>query len=210
MCAKAEPTVLAVRLISNGALYIVERVKRGLYSLSKLARWVHEGNLVVAVKGWHGADAVKTSGSSVDETCTLPSASDWWQDAQIDEPVTDVEVGAKSAGLDIAVVFGPSEIDLASSNASFVGLVEHRSQSLAPSRSFNGTEAGSFTFVESQGVGHAVEPMGIDGADSNVIDVQQSPEELLNGMREHYLQALYVSKVIIFTQYLGAVQLTTI
>ncbi|KAJ5794112.1 DNA replication regulator Sld3 [Penicillium paradoxum] len=192
--AKAEPTVLAVRLVANGSLYIVERVKRGLYSLSKLARWVHEGNLIVAVKGWHGTDVVEADAMAVNDTCTLSNGSDWWQTAQIDEPVSDVKVAEKSAGLDIAVVFGPSETELANTDASFVGVIEHRSLSLAPSRSFDAAEAGSFSLTDSQSLGHVVEPMNVDGVESNVGDVQQSPEELLDGMRDHYLQALYVSK----------------
>ncbi|CAG8887165.1 unnamed protein product [Penicillium egyptiacum] len=191
--AKTEPTVLAVRLIPNGGLYIIERVKRGLYSLSKLARWIHEGNLVFAAKGWHGTDA-EVDGVAVDETGAIPDGFDWWQVAQIDEALSDLEMGEKDAGLDIAVIFGPSESDLGNIETSFVGVVEHRSNSLAPSRSFDAAEGGSFLLPESQGLGDVAVAMEVDGVDSNVVDVQQSPEELLEGMRDHYLQALYVSK----------------
>ncbi|KAJ5459406.1 hypothetical protein N7530_011350 [Penicillium desertorum] len=191
--AKTEPTVLAVRLVPNGGLYIIERVKRGLYSLSKLARWIHEGNVVVAAKGWHGTDAA-VNDEAVDETGAIRDGFDWWQVAQIDEPLSDVEIGEKSAGLDIAVVFGSSESDVGNIETSFVGVVEHRSQSLAPSRSFDAAEGDSFLLPESQGLGDVAEAMEVDGVDSNVVDVQQSPEELLDGMRDHYLQALYVSK----------------
>ncbi|CAP93107.1 hypothetical protein E8E15_001396 [Penicillium rubens] len=191
--AKTEPTVLAVRLVPNGGLYIIERVKMGLYSLSKLARWIHEGNLVVAAKGWQGIDAA-VDGEAVDETGGIPDGFDWWQVAQIDEPLSDVEMGEKSAGLDIAVVFGSSESDVGNIETSFVGVVEHRGQSLAPSRSFDAAEGGAFLLPESQGLGDDAAAMEVDGVDSNVVDVQQSPEELLDGMRDNYLQALYVSK----------------
>jgi hypothetical protein len=195
-----------VRLVPNGGLYIVERVKRGIYSLSKLARWVHEGNLVVAAKGWHATDAVDVDSMAVDETGTIPDEFDWWQVAQIDEPLSDVE-GEKSAGLDIAVVFGPSESDLQNTETSFVGVVEHRSHSLAPSRNFDAAEGGSVLLPESQGLGDVTTAMDVDNVESNVVDVQQSPEELLDGMREHYLQALYVSKVICSTHYWEVVRL---
>ncbi|KAJ5158730.1 DNA replication regulator Sld3 [Penicillium coprophilum] len=191
--AKAEPTVLIVRLIPNGGLYVVERVKRGIYSLSKLARWVHEGNLLVAAKGWHPTDVAEGDGMSVDETAAIPDGLDWWQVAQIDEPLSDVEAGEKSAGLDIAVVFGPSESEVGNTEASFVGVVEHRSHSLAPSRSFDAAD-GSSLLPESQGLEEITTAMDVDCVESNVVDVQQSPEELLDGMRDHYLQALYVSK----------------
>ncbi|KAJ5950991.1 DNA replication regulator Sld3 [Penicillium vulpinum] len=192
--AKAEPTILAVRMVPNGGLYVVERVKRGIYSLSKLARWVHEGNIVVAAKGWHGIDAVEGDGVAVDEINAIPDGVDWWQAAQIDEPLSDLEMGEKLAGLDIAVVFGPSDSDLGNTETSFVGVVEHRSHSLAPSKSFDAAEGGSFLLPESQGLGDVTAAMEVDGVGSNVVDVQQSPEELLDGMRDHYLQALYVSK----------------
>ncbi|KGO36791.1 DNA replication regulator Sld3 [Penicillium expansum] len=194
LSAKAEPTVLAVRLMPNGGLYIIERVKRGIYSLSKLARWVYEGNLVVAAKGWHGTDAADVDSVAIDETGAVPDGFDWWQVAQIDEPLSDVEMSEQSTGLDIAVVFGPSESDLGNSETSFVGVVEHRSHSLAPSKSFDAAEGSSFLLPESQGLGDITTIMDIDGVDSNVVDVQQSPEELLDGMRDHYMQALYVSK----------------
>lgn len=189
-----EPTVLAVHLIPNGGLYIIERVKRGIYSLSKLARWVHEGNLVVAAKGWHGTNTAEVDGVAVDETGAISDGVDWWQIAQIDGSLSDVEMGEESAGLDVAVVFGPSESDLGNTETSFVGVVEHRSHSLAPSRSFDAAEGDSFLLPESQGLGDVTTAMDVDVVDSNVVDVQQSPEELLDGMRDHYLQALYVSK----------------
>ncbi|OQD63355.1 hypothetical protein PENPOL_c009G00157 [Penicillium polonicum] len=189
-----EPTVLAVHLIPNGGLYIIERVKRGIYSLSKLARWVHEGNLVVAAKGWHGTNTAGVDGVAVDETGAISDGVDWWQIAQIDGSLSDVEMGEESAGLDIAVVFGPSESDLRNTETSFVGVVEHRSHSLAPSRSFDAAEGDSFLLPEFQGLGDVTTAMDVDVVDSNVVDVQQSPEELLDGMRDHYLQALYVSK----------------
>ncbi|CAG8019371.1 unnamed protein product [Penicillium nalgiovense] len=192
--ARTEPTVLAVRIVPNGGLYIIERVKRGLYSLSKLARWIHEGNLVAAAKGWHGTGAAEVNGEAVDETDTIPDGFDWWKVAQIDEPLSDVEMSERSAGLDIAVVFGSSESDVGNIETSFVGVVEHRSQSLAPSRSFDADEGGSFLLPESQGLGDVAAAMEVDGVNSNVVDVQQSPEELLDGMRDHYLQSLYVSK----------------
>ena len=190
-----------MRLVPNSGLYVIERVKRGIYSLSKLARWVHEGNLVVAAKGWHGTDAADIDSVAVDETGAIPDGFDWWQVAQIDEPLSDDEVSETSAGLNIAVVFGPSESDLGDTEASSVGDGDHRSHSLAPSRSFDAVEGGSFLLPESQGLGDVPAAMDVDGVDSNVVDVQQSPEEWLDGVKEHYLQALYVSKVICSTRY---------
>ncbi|KAJ5985325.1 hypothetical protein N7522_012521 [Penicillium canescens] len=193
LCTKAEPTVLAVRLLANGGLYIVERVKRGIYSLSKLARWVHEGNIVVAAKGWHGSEDADVDIKDVNESTVMPDGYDWWQAAQIDEPITDIGVGKKPT-LDIALVFGPSEADAGVAAASFVGVFEHRSHSLAPSRSFDDDDDGDPFVTEPKGLADGGDAMDVDGVESNAVDVQQSPEVLLDGMRDHYLQALYVSK----------------
>ncbi|KAJ5561952.1 DNA replication regulator Sld3 [Penicillium sp. DV-2018c] len=188
--AKTEPTVLAVRLASNGGLYVVERVKRGVYSLSKLARRLTEANLLVAAKGWQPIDAVGVDSTATENIGAFSDALDWWQAAQVDEPMLDVEVGENPAGRDIAVVF--SETDLPNTNSSFVGVLEHRSHSLAPSRSFDAAEA-STLLAESQSFRAGPEDMDIDGVES-VLGLQQSSEELLDSMRDHYLQALYVSK----------------
>ncbi|KAJ5135788.1 DNA replication regulator Sld3 [Penicillium bovifimosum] len=185
--AKTEPTVLAVRLASNGGLYVVERVKKGVYSLSKLARRVNEANLVGAAKGWQASDAVGVDSTAAEDVCAFPDEFDWWQAAQIDEPMSDVE---KPAGLDIAVVF--CETDLANTDSSFVGVLEHRSHSLAPSRSFDVADASSL-LAESQSFRAGPEDVDVDGVEPGP-GVQQSPEELLDSMRDHYLQALYVSK----------------
>jgi hypothetical protein len=200
--AKAEPAVLAVRLIANGGLYVVERVKRGIYSLSKLARWVHEGNIVVSAKGWHcPSDAglpIKDANAGFDESTAMPDGYDWWQAAQINEPVSNIEVGVgvgEKPALDIALVFDSAESDVAAAEASFVGVFPHRSHSLAPSRSFDATDGDPFV-TGSKDLADAGEAMDVDGVESHVVDVQQSPEELLDGMRDHYLLALYVSKVI--------------
>lgn len=195
--ARVEPTVLAVRLVVSGGLYIVERVKRGIYSLSRLARWVHEGDIVVAVKGWDGCREVDMDGAVDEELCPIENGVDWWQVAQIDEPLSELVLGEKSPGLDIAMVFGPSEASASSEEPSFVDVLEHRSQCLVPVSMGCDTEiGGSFEALDSQGAGDSVEIMDVDRS-FNVHDaeVQHSADQLLGGMRDHYLQALYVSKV---------------
>lgn len=170
---------------------MVERVKRGIYSLSRLARWVHEGDVVVAVKGWQ---APREPGMDIeidDKSAVVPDALNWWQAAQIEEPASDLGLGEEFAGLQVAVVFGPAEGENGEEVPSFVDVLEHRSQSLAPIS--RGLESGPGTsgLLDSQGSGGG-EAMDVDSVEP---DVKQSPEELLNGMRDHYLQALYISKV---------------
>ncbi|KAJ5832269.1 DNA replication regulator Sld3 [Penicillium riverlandense] len=192
--AQAEPTVLAVRLTAHGGLYVVERVKRGIYSLSRLARWVHEGDLLVAVKEWHGST---TTGmvAAPDSDSPVPDGLDWWKTAQIDEPISDLGgLSDRAAGLNIAMVFGPSDSDPEHDETSFVDVLEHRSQSLAPAVKGVVDSGAAFGPLDTQGSGDT-DPMDVDGIpEPSGLEAQQSPEELLNGMRDHYLQALYVSK----------------
>ncbi|CAL5871032.1 uncharacterized protein PFLUO_LOCUS5274 [Penicillium psychrofluorescens] len=192
--AQAEPTVLAVRLTANGGLYVVERVKRGIYSLSRLARWVHEGDLFVAVKGWPGSPNTGMVAAPESDS-PIPDGLDWWKSAQIDDPVSDLGgLSDKAAGLNIAMVFGPSDMDPEHDETSFVDVLEHRSQSLAPAVKGDVDPGTAFGPLDTQGPGDTG-PMDVDGIfDPNGLESQQSPEELLNGMRDHYLEALYVSK----------------
>jgi hypothetical protein len=182
--------VLAVRLAANGGLYVVERVKRGIYSLSRLAQWVQEGDVVVVAKGWQGSGNVVKDIDADDTPCTVIDALDWWQTAQVEEPSSDLGLGGEFAGLQVDVVFGSSETDT-QVQPSFVDVLEYRSQSLAPVVTGDVSQMDtSFEPGDSQALGIAGS-MDIDP----VPDTKQTPEELLNGMREHYLQALYISKV---------------
>lgn len=181
--------VLAVRLAANSGLYVIERVKRGIYSLSRLARWVHEGDVVVAIKGWQAPQDMKMCIEDTEKSLSIPDALNWWQAAQIEDPPSDLGLGEDFAGLQVAVVFGAEE-DAGQDEPTFVDVLEHRGQSLAP---YVRDSVAPFGLLNSQaGSGEA---MDVDGVDSTAMDTKQSPEELLNGMRDHYLQALYVSKV---------------
>ncbi|KAJ5587641.1 DNA replication regulator Sld3 [Penicillium hispanicum] len=194
LCGYAEPTVLAVRLVSDGGLYLVERVKRGIYSLSRLARCVHEGDVVVAAKGWHTSRAADRNVEPEDKACAPLDAASWWQSAQIEEPTSDIGLGEEFGGLQVEVVFGQSEPEASPDEPPFVDVVERRSQSLVPvSKGDHHDVEALFRLPESQLLGG--DAMDVDGtADSNETGMKQSPEELLSGMRDHYLQALYISK----------------
>lgn len=180
-----------MRLVGDGGLYVVERAKRGIYSLSRLARWVHEGDVVVAVKGWQAPRELGMDIETDQKTAVVPDALNWWQAAQIEEPASDLGLGEEFAGLRVAVVFGPAEGENGEEEPSFVDVLEHRSQSLAPVLKGLHCGGGLSGSLDPQ-AGGSGEAMDVDGVEP---DVKQSPEELLNGMRDQYLQALYISKV---------------
>ncbi|KAJ5691182.1 DNA replication regulator Sld3 [Penicillium malachiteum] len=193
LCTRVESTVLAVRLVADGSLYVVERVKRGIYSLTRLARWVQEGDIVVAVKGWQGT--LRMDVEADEKVLPVSDSVNWWQAAQIEEPGSDLGLD-EFAGLQVAVVFEEAEVDVGSVAPSFVDVLEHRGASVAPSFKGSGLDLENPFAPESQGLG-PVDAMDVDvaaGTDPNGVDIKQSPEELLDAMRGHYLQALYTSK----------------
>lgn len=173
----------------------MERVKQGIYSLSKLARWVDEGSLVVAAKGWHTNPAEVDYSIAVHKLRDMSDSFDCWEAAQIEEPLTELGAEKQSTRPSIALVFGPSDTDLESTHQPPVNVVEHQCPSHAPSESFNVSREEPNLRCNIQGSGDIGEAMCVDQVEPGVADVQQSPEALLDGMRGHYLQALYVSNV---------------
>lgn len=190
-----DPTVLAVRLLSDGGIYVVERVKAGIYALSKLARDVEEGDIFVAVKGWNRC--------SVEEEAALPAAqdvADWWELARVEDPVLEPEF-SKRAKVDVSVVFGVAGLvnddgaDARMKDLSPRESTESRAQSLAPRLpAERSSSSEGQTAAQMLGSIDAVVAETVDG-EANRPDALQSPQELLDNLREQYLQALYVSKV---------------
>lgn len=184
---RVEPSVLAVRSTADGGLYVVERVKRGIYAVSRLGPWVQEVDIFVAVKGWSAAAVVD------DQTvrCESPvrdGAVEWWEVARIEEPIVDANVlPEKGANIDICVAFfdqeeGDSVLpveSVESQTASMVAPNLERSSSTGarmPSIAKNDTQEQLGAMVSAD------------------VDDLQTPQELLDGLRDQYLQALYISK----------------
>ncbi|KOC07458.1 hypothetical protein AFLA70_325g001450 [Aspergillus flavus AF70] len=187
---RLEPVVLAVRLASDGGLYVIERVKKGIYALSKLARGVEEGDIIVAVKGWSPSE-VKQAPRCMS---AIQEGGDWWLMAQIDDPVTDPHFPTKRSKFDVSVVFGAVDHDVRMQDVSPpVDSGESRSQSVAPQVCLErGVSSDVFMPIAADSQEHG----GGDGVgtESMKIESLQSPQELLDNLREQYLQALYISK----------------
>ncbi|KAF7717098.1 Uncharacterized protein PECH_004491 [Penicillium ucsense] len=185
-----EPTVLAVRLAATGALYVIERIKRGIYSLWRLARWIQEGDIVVAAKGWQGSNDIAIDLVEEDKPPAILDGSEWWQNAQIEEPSSDLILGEEFAGLQVSVVFqasGTPEASRKTPSARPLGDPKQTAAGATPVR--EGQIDPSTALAESlmQSVDHST---NLDLLQES----KRSAEELLEGMREHYLQALYISK----------------
>lgn len=202
-----ESTVLAVRLMSYDRLYLVERVKRGIYALSRLGPWVEEGEILFAGKGW------TASGSGISDERTTPpcqssfvaenEAIEWWQAALVEDPVVGVEgVAANKLGkVDISVAFFDAKDDSRRKNVSSAGAAESQTTSIVETQ-FQAIERSSSTDMNmpnasvqnTQEQNNSINNGAVDELNNQADDLQ-SPQELLDGLKEQYLQALYISKV---------------
>lgn len=196
LCGCVEPTVLVVMLAADSCLYVIERVKKGIYSLSRLVRGLLENDVHAALKGWEAHRELRMD-VEADEQSGIPVDSvNWWQAARIEEPASDFGLGEDFAGLQVTVAFGPSEENDAGEN-SFVDVLEHRGHSLA-SMPKGLDPHGTVSLDRQGGVGEAMDVEVVER------EMKQTPDELLGGMRDQYLQALYVSKVGITWSLSGA------
>ena len=207
---RVEPTVLAVRLVSSDealGLYIVERVKAGIYALSRLGPWVEEGDIFVAVKGWTASASASSAIVPDEQRARIgsPSAVDLWQAARVEDPAVG-EIGSglsgKRAKVDVCVAFFDHEG--VRGNDELMEPVESQ-PTLAVAPHLQDMERSSSADVhmpnapthDTQEENESMVFGDVGGGEElhNQVDDLQSPQELLDGLREQYLQALYISKV---------------
>ncbi|KAL2832162.1 DNA replication regulator SLD3-domain-containing protein [Aspergillus cavernicola] len=181
-----EPGVLVVRLALDGGLYVIERVKGVIYTLIKLVRGVEEGDVHVVVR----AASHRVTGLG---PCTPRkqldgvSEGNWWRHAQVEDPAPDlsVQIPAKRAKIDF--VFGVSDDHLDR---------DERMQGMSPMDLMDRSSSCDLRMIsvppELQDQGEPVVSREI--GEGNTHEPTQSPQELLDSLREQYLQALYVSK----------------
>ncbi|KAL3480212.1 DNA replication regulator SLD3-domain-containing protein [Aspergillus californicus] len=176
-----EPIVLAVRLVSDGGLYVIERVKQAIYTLIKLVRGVEEGDIRVAAKlSTHRVAGLPCT------PCKHPDIvtdADWWRLAKVEDPVPDfsVPISAKRARIDF--VFGVPDDH-----------VGERMPGMSPDPMDRDSSSDLRMISVPPEPQNPVEPLELHGVDEGTHEPTQSPQELLDGLREQYLQALYVSK----------------
>lgn len=184
---QVEPSVLAVRSTADGGLYVVERVKKGIYAVSRLGPWVQEGDIFVAVKGWRASTVVADEQTARCESPVGDGTVEWWEVAQIEEPVVDIDaLSGKRANADICVAFFDQEED----NVLPVESVEGQTASItAPNLERSSSTGARMPSIAINDTQEQLDAMVSAGADD-----LQSPQELLDGLRDQYLQALYVSK----------------
>ncbi|KAL4741403.1 DNA replication regulator SLD3-domain-containing protein [Aspergillus similis] len=185
--SQQEPVVVIVRLSSDGGIYVIERAKRGIYSLSRLARGVDEGDIRVALKASSGRANILAPCTSCKQP-DVASDGDWWQLAQVDDPAPDLslQLPAKRAKVDFVFGMSAEPVDR-----------DERMKGASPMDSMERSSSIDARMIsvppETQVPVETVIPGG-EVDEGNVCESTQTPQELLDGLREQYLQALYISK----------------
>ncbi|WEW61645.1 hypothetical protein PRK78_007136 [Emydomyces testavorans] len=191
---RKEPIVLAVRSYgerstptnstglvvgdnSQEELYVVERVKRGIYAICALAQWVGEGDLVVASKGWKAEECGDVPGLS----CAGDELN-WLERARIPQALDCEDLGNRPSS-SMTLAFGQQE-----KSTDGAGTTDPSGGTHA--REGDGSvELGSLYEAVYQRTETSPQVFGAKKADDS-----QGPRDLFDGLKTQYLETLYISK----------------
>lgn len=214
------PVVLAARLaVEDGEvqgkgeeeLYVVERVKKGVYAICALGSWVLERDLMVAAAKGAGEEVVgdvNVYGGGRGE-----KEGDWLEKATIYDPAAGFFAYSrprKAIMENVALAFGPKlcgkrgahSLSLETSGLSSVSGLSIAHDEQVDRRDTVRSEAGaphiSLLQVTNKDIQPDTQPeeaIGVGPCEPTEAKVTQSPQELFDNLRSQYLEALYVSKV---------------
>lgn len=223
---KHEPVVLAARLVASGPeepheLYVVERVKRGVYAVCALGNWVEEGDLVDASEACQRDQKQNTisasEGLSTNCRAEKNNRSNWLETARIEDKLVDGRDSPAQKRTKVAVVFGPRDNQFAMKD---VEENEHTPTADDPDKSIEPCDLksneepahGSNMPLAESCVVPCEQPTFLANGDmlqtpDSHSKGEQSQQEVLDGLRKQYLEALYISKVSVeaFLLYIGSV-----
>ncbi|OJD24642.1 hypothetical protein ACJ73_03999 [Blastomyces percursus] len=228
---KCGPVVLAARLAmdeeeegvgkAEEEFYVVERVKRGVYSVCALGSWVMEGDLMVAAKG-----VVRYSSPSLmldfvgeevagddngQEGSHAEKKGNWLEKAIVPDPAAGLFTFSgkrKTMTKDVTLAFGPepcrvkgfprlstetSGLDSVSGLSSAHGDQVDRRATISLEADTHHTSLRPVSSKDTQLDSHS-QAIGLPLCESTEREVTQSPQELFDSLRSQYLEALYISK----------------
>ncbi|EAS27765.3 uncharacterized protein CIMG_08969 [Coccidioides immitis RS] len=159
-------------------LYVVERVKKGIYSVCPLGRHIREGDVIVASKGWkpEGTGHCLSSGSATGE-------DDWFQRAKI---LHDFEGGnfGNLAINDVTLVFDQWPGITGSAN------ITEQPESVPVPEENTSIELGCLYDAIHQGPENSFGSPGQKNIEAN----SPCPRDILDNLKTQYLETLYISK----------------
>ncbi|KAL3458804.1 DNA replication regulator SLD3-domain-containing protein [Aspergillus heterothallicus] len=184
---QTQSIVLVVRLTSDGGLYVIERVKRGIYALTKLVQGVEEGDIRVVVKASSHRVTSELAPCTPRKSVENVTENDWWRMAQVDDPASDLSMGISAKRAKVDFVFGvPGTADHGDEPMKGMSPVDVMDRS--SSCDVRMLSVQPETYVQDEPlVSHEI-------GESQIQETGQSAQELLDGLREQYLQALYITK----------------
>lgn len=191
----SEPSVLATRSLSNGAIYVVERVKTGIFALTKLQSNIEEGEIRVAAKA-AAAMVFKNFGicsSNMDLSTARISANgwDWREAARLPEDTPRFDSFATKGKFDISVVF-----EDCSSNDHEAAAIENQVYTGDSFIALDGVESGMQEDVRNLPDISVDVPQFEDQGDAQ--NISPTPDVIMENLRSQYLEALYISKVCLY------------
>ncbi|QSS60834.1 SLD3 domain-containing protein [Histoplasma capsulatum] len=213
------PVVLAVRLAvedeevlvkGEEELYVVERVKKGVYAISALGSWVLEGDLMVAAAKGAGEEVV--GDVNVYSGGRGEKEGDWLEKATISDPAAGffaysrprkaiMEKVALAFGPKLCGKRGPHSLSLETSGLSSVSGFSIAHDEQVDRRDTARSEAGAphisllqMTNEDIQPDTQSEEAIGVGPCEPAEAKVTQTPQELFDNLRSQYLEALYISK----------------
>ncbi|KAJ0424705.1 DNA replication regulator SLD3-domain-containing protein [Aspergillus carlsbadensis] len=186
--SQTQPVVLVVRLTSDAGLYVIERVKRGIYALTKLVRGVEEGDIRVVVKASSRQVSSGLAPCTPRKYVENAPADEWWRLAQVEDPAPDLSVAMPAKRAKVDFVFGVP------GTAADQG--DEPMKSMWPVDPMDRSSSCDLRMLSvPPEIQEHVEPVvSNEVGEGQVQEIGQSPAELLDGLREHYLQALYITK----------------
>ncbi|KAL2368093.1 hypothetical protein BDBG_09318 [Blastomyces gilchristii SLH14081] len=225
---KCGPVVLAARLAvdeeeegagkSEEEFYVVERVRRGVYSVCALGSWVVEGDLMVAAKGMARYSSPSPMRDFVGEELVgddngqeggrTEKQGNWLEKATVPDPAATFSGKRKAMTKDVTLAFGPKlcrekgfpDLSTDMSGLSSTSGLSSVHCDQVDGRGSMGLEADTHHTIlrpvsskDTQLDSH-LQAIGLPLCESTEAKVTQSPQELFDNLRSQYLEALYISK----------------
>ncbi|PWY81971.1 hypothetical protein BO70DRAFT_337153 [Aspergillus heteromorphus CBS 117.55] len=176
----------------EGGLVVVERVKRGVFVLGRV-RGISEGEVLITGKGGMSLGALGDDERKRDwRWCWCWCGwGEWWEAAKVEDPGVGVGLGGGLGGRSMLGKRGLRDgvkVAFKGVSAALEGVVGVSDQSQPQTQTqHDGMRSSSPVLL-------GVLEQGAGAEDDYRVDALQSPQELLDGLRGQYLQALYVSK----------------
>lgn len=190
-----EPSVLATRSLSNGAIYVVERVKMGIFAMTKLQSNIEEGEIRVAAKA---AAAINFKNfriwsSNTDRSTTSKSTNgwDWREAARLPDGIPQFDSFATKGKFDVSVAFEDCSGD--DHGAAAIESQVYTGDSFMALDGFV-PDMQEYTRTPPD---ISVEAPRIENQ-GDAQDTSPTPDVTMENLRTQYLEALYISKVCLY------------